>query len=168
MIKIKIQKCGNNVILPNYQTKNSAGLDLIVNNFKTIFYPTHVTDGGVAESQDNIPEIDSIELHPGCRVLIGTGLKMEIPKNYELQIRSRSGSSIKSGIIVLNAPGTIDADYRGEVGVIIYNTSCLPYKINIGDRIAQGIFNKFEIAEWSEEELSETERGDGGFGSTGK
>lgn len=129
--------------LPSYETEGSAGLDLIA----------------------NIP--DTIFIYPNDRVLIPTGLFMEIPIGYEFQIRPRSGLALKKGITVLNSPGTVDSDYRGEVGVILINTSMSTYKVEPGDRIAQGVFAKYERVEWNTvRELSETDR-KGGFGSTG-
>lgn len=131
--------------LPQYETTASAGLDLRANIEESI-------------------TIGSLE-----RTLIKTGLFLEIPEGYEAQVRPRSGWALKNGITVLNSPGTIDADYRGEVGVILVNLSKEPFTIEDGDRIAQMVFAKMEQAEWIEaEELSETERGAGGFGSTGK
>lgn len=130
--------------LPTYETEASAGLDV----------------------RANIEE--SIELKPLERVLVKTGLFMEIPVGYECQVRPRSGLALKKGISVLNAPGTIDADYRGEVGVILINLSNESFQIENGERIAQLVFAKVEQAEWmGVEVLSETDRGAGGFGSTG-
>ena len=130
--------------LPEYSTPMSAGMDL----------------------KANISE--PITLGPLQRILIPTDLYMAIPEGYELQIRSRSGLALKSGIFCLNSPGTIDADYRGNVGVILANFSDTPFIINPGDRIAQAILNKFEKIEWEEvSTLDETERGTGGFGHSG-
>lgn len=130
--------------LPAYETKASAGLDVRAN-------------------------IDApIELKPLERTLVKTGLFMEIPEGYECQVRSRSGLALKKGISVLNAPGTVDADYRGEVGVILINLSNETFIIEDGERIAQLVFAKVKQAKWIEAEiLSDTERGAGGFGSTG-
>jgi dUTP pyrophosphatase len=103
------------------------------------------------------------------RALFGTGLYMEIVLGYEGQVRPRSGLAIKHGITVLNAPGTVDADYRGEIGVILINLSNEPYTIKPGDRVAQMVFAKYERVSLHEvDELSDTERGEGGFGHTGK
>lgn len=130
--------------LPEYSTPMSAGMDL----------------------KANISE--PITLGPLQRILIPTDLYMAIPEGYELQIRSRSGLALKSGIFCLNSPGTIDADYRGNVGVILANFSDTPFIINPGDRIAQAVLNKFEKIEWKEvTTLDETERGTGGFGHSG-
>jgi dUTP pyrophosphatase len=107
-------------------------------------------------------------LRPLERAIIPTGLYLEIPEGYEAQVRPRSGLAAKKGVTVLNAPGTIDADYRGEVGVILVNLSKDPYVVEPGERIAQMVFARHEQVEWVEaEELAESERGEGGFGSTG-
>lgn len=130
--------------LPHYETLASAGMDL--------------------RAHTNEP----ITLQPLERGLIKTGLFIELPVGVEAQVRPRSGLALKKGITVLNAPGTIDADYRGEIGVILINLSNEPFTINAGDRIAQLVIAKYERAEWKEvESLTETERGAGGFGSTG-
>lgn len=130
--------------LPKYETGASAGLDL----------------------RANIPKPYSLQ--PLERTLVQTGIFLEISVGYEAQVRPRSGLALKKGITVLNTPGTIDADYRGEVGVILVNLSNQPFVINDGERIAQLIFSKVEQAEFLEvKELSSTERGDGAFGSTG-
>lgn len=132
--------------LPAYETVNSAGMDL----------------------RAYLPE-GPVTLKPMQRMLIPTGLFMEIPEGYEGQVRPRSGLAIKNGITVLNTPGTIDADYRGEVKIILINLSDADFTINSGDRVAQIIFAKCEQMEViNVETLSETERGAGGFGHTGK
>lgn len=130
--------------LPEYSTIQSAGLDLRAN-------------------------IDSqITIKPLERTLIPTGLYIALPEGYEAQIRPRSGLAIKHGITVLNTPGTIDADYRGEICVILINLSNEPFLINDGDRICQMVISKYEQAEWVPVEiLSETSRGNGGFGHSG-
>jgi len=143
-MKVAIINKSNNA-LPSYETAASAGLDI------RAFIEEKLT------------------LSPGERKLIKTGLFLEIPEGYEAQVRPRSGLALKNGITVLNSPGTIDADYRGEIGVILINHSSENFQINSGDRIAQLIFAKVEQAVWFEtESLNETERGLGGFGSTGK
>ena len=130
--------------LPEYSTPMSAGIDL----------------------KANISE--PITLGPLQRTLIPTDIYMAIPEGYELQIRSRSGLALKNGIFCLNSPGTVDADYRGNVGVILANFSDIPFIINPGDRVAQAVLNKFEKIEWDEvTTLNETERGTGGFGHSG-
>lgn len=140
-----VSKLNHEFGLPTYATKNSAGLDLRSNS------------------------IDTVIIKPGKRALIPTGLFIQLPDGYEAQVRPRSGLALKSGITVLNTPGTIDADYTGEIGVILINHSDADFIINIGDRIAQLVLNKVEQIDWtSVETLEETERGVGGFGSTGK
>ena len=143
-MKIKIINRSKHA-LPKYQTALSAGMDLYAN-------------------------LDApVTLKPLERKLIATGLLMELPQGYEAQVRPRSGLAIKNGITVLNTPGTIDADYRGEIGVILVNLSAESFTVNDGDRIAQMVIAKHETAMWDEvDELSETDRGAGGFGSTSK
>lgn len=132
-------------ILPSYATQAAAGMDLRAN-------------------LDSPIVLKSLE-----RTLVPTGLFIELPVGYEAQIRPRSGLAFKNGLTVLNSPGTIDADYRGEVKVILVNLSKEDFTINDGERIAQMIIAKHEQAEWVEvSELQESERGAGGFGSTGK
>lgn len=131
-------------VLPNYETIASAGMDL----------------------RANIDE--PIVLQPLGRAIVKTGLFIELPIGYEAQVRPRSGLAAKKGVTVLNSPGTIDADYRGEIGVILVNLSNEPFTIENGERIAQLIIARHERAEWNEVEvLTETSRGEGGFGSTG-
>jgi dUTP pyrophosphatase len=111
---------------------------------------------------------EPVTLEPLQRALIPTGLRMALPKGYECQVRPRSGLALKHGITVLNSPGTIDADYRGEVGIILVNLSQEPFVINPGERIAQLVVAQHSRVEWLPvETLDETERGDGGFGHTG-
>jgi len=130
--------------LPHYETIASAGMDLRANLTK------------------------AVTLNPLERTIIKTGLFIELPVGLEAQVRPRSGLAAKKGVTVLNAPGTVDADYRGEIGVILVNLSNEPFTIENGERVAQLIIAKHERAEWSEVEvLSSTERGVGGFGSTG-
>jgi dUTP pyrophosphatase len=107
-------------------------------------------------------------LHPGERALVPTGLALEIPAGYEAQVRPRSGLALRHGISLVNTPGTIDADYRGEVGIILINHGKEPFTVEPGERIAQLVFARFERAQFQEvEELGATERGSGGFGHTG-
>lgn len=130
--------------LPGYETENSAGMDL----------------------RASLEE--EIIIGPMERKLIPTGLFMELPVGYEAQIRPRSGLALKSGITVLNSPGTIDADYRGEIKVLLVNLSVESFTVRSGDRIAQMIISRHETASWEEAaELSETVRGAGGYGHTG-
>ena len=129
--------------VPAYQTEQSAGMDLLAN--------------------------ENAILQPLERKLIGTGLYLELPSGYEAQIRPRSGLAYKHGITVLNSPATIDADYRGEIKVLLFNCSNEKFKVNKGDRIAQMVIAAYTKAELVlVEELESTVRGEGGFGSTGK
>ena len=143
-MKIKIVNLSHHA-LPQYATALSAGLDL----------------------RANLEE--DITLQPMERRLVPTGLSIALPEGYEAQVRPRSGLALKHGITLLNTPGTIDADYRGEIGVIMVNLSDTPFNIADGDRIAQLVIARYEQAEWEAvEALDSTERGDGGFGHTGK
>ena len=142
-MKVKVINKSSNP-LPAYATEFAAGLDVRANN--------------------DAP----IELQPLGRAIVPTGLFLEIPAGYEVQVRPRSGLAAKRGITVLNAPGTIDADYRGEVCVILVNLSGEPFVIERGERIAQLVLARHEVIEWEETaELGGSERGAGGFGSTG-
>lgn len=143
MIEIKVINKGHHP-LPQYATELSAGMDL----------------------RANIDE--QIVIQPMQRLLIGTGLHIALPKGYEAQIRPRSGLALKHGITVLNSPGTIDADYRGEIGVLLINLSDKDFVINDGERIAQMVIARHEQAQFAlVEALDETERGEGGYGHTG-
>lgn len=131
--------------LPQYETIGSAGMDLRANT------------------------TEPISLGPLERTLIPTGLYIELPVGYEAQIRPRSGLSIKKGLSLVNSPGTIDSDYRGEIGIIMVNLSNEPQTIAAGERVAQMVIAQYEQVQWQEvETLSDTDRGAGGFGSTGK
>jgi len=143
LIKLKIKKLTSKAQIPAYQTDESAGFDL--------------------------HSIEDIIIQPGERKLIGTGLAFEIPKGYEIQIRPRSGLAYKHGISVLNSPGTIDSDYRGEIKILLINHSNENFEIKVGERIAQAVIQAVIQATFEEvEELNDTKRGTGGFGSTGK
>ena len=143
-VKIKIINTSEHA-LPSYETEASAGMDLRA-----------VLDAPII-------------LKPLERAIVKTGLFIELPIGYEAQVRPRSGLAAKKGITVLNAPGTVDADYRGEIGVILINLSNEPFNIESGERIAQLVIAKHERAEWLVADvLTETVRGSGGFGSTGR
>ncbi|WP_340064239.1 dUTP diphosphatase [Ascidiimonas aurantiaca] len=130
--------------LPHYETEASAGMDL----------RAHISE--------------PVALKPLERAIVKTGLFIELPAGFEAQVRPRSGLAAKNGITVLNAPGTIDADYRGEIGVILVNLSNEPFTVKNGERIAQLVIARHERAQWEEvTQLSDTSRGTGGFGSTG-
>ena len=147
MIKVKIH-VGDAYDIPEYKTDGAAGMDLYANNEEAIL------------------------IHPGDRKFVPVGITLEIPEGYEAQIRPRSGLVLRHGVTVLNTPGTIDSDYRGTIGVILYNAGSERFFVNKGDRIAQMVFKKYEKAELVEvatlEELGDSVRADGGFGSTGK
>lgn len=142
-IKVKIINNSNNP-LPAYETPSSAGMDV----------------------RASLKE--SVTLAPLQRALIPTGLRIQLPQGYECQVRPRSGLSLKHGITLVNTPGTVDADYRGEIGIIAINLSDTPYTITDGERIAQLVIKEYVKTEWEQvDRIDETERGDGGFGHTG-
>jgi dUTP pyrophosphatase len=148
-IKIDIRQLphGEGLALPAYQSAHAAGLDLLA----------------------AVPEGAPIVLAPGKHALVPTGLTIALPPGYEAQVRPRSGLAAKHGVTVLNAPGTVDADYRGEIGVLLINHGDLPFPIRRGERIAQMVIASVVRAELSPvAALSATDRGDGGFGSTGR
>jgi dUTP diphosphatase len=137
---------GAGLPLPSYQSKHAAGLDLVA----------------------AVPREQPVKLPPGARALIPTGFALELPQGYEAQVRPRSGLALKAGVTLLNSPGTIDADYRGEVMVIVINHGVEPFLVQRGDRIAQLVVAPVSHVEIvAVEALAETERGQGGFGSTG-
>ena len=143
-MKVKIVNTSNNPS-PSYKTEGSSGLDIRANIARNIL------------------------LKPGERKLIPTGLYLDIPSSLEAQIRPRSGLAINNGVTVLNTPGTIDSDYRGEIKIILVNLSKDSFKVENGDRIAQIVFVKIEKITWqNSQKLTQTKRGKGGFGSTGK
>lgn len=142
MIRVKIKKLRDEAVIPSYAHDGDSCVDLY--------------------------SIDEAVLNPFSRKLISTGLSMAIPKGYEGLIRPRSGNALKRGVTVLNTPGTIDSNYRGEIGVILYNSTPDQIYIHVGDRIAQMAFKEVSKVEFDiRNELDETDRGDGGFGSTG-
>lgn len=144
-MKIQFKKLDNRAIIPEYKTLGSAGFDLNV----------------LLDAEEYI-------LKKGEIKLFKTGLAMSLPDGYEAQIRSRSGLSLKNGVIVLNSPGTVDSDYRGEIGIVLMNCGNEDYKVEHLSRIAQMVIAKYEKADIEVvEELDNTERGEGGFGSTG-
>ena len=144
-VAISVKKlCGKDISLPRYMTENSAGMDIFA-------------------------AVDSKEtLLPGERRLIPTGIAIALPPGYEAQIRPRSGLAVEAGVTVLNSPGTIDADYRGEVKILIINHGAEPFTVKRGDRIAQMVIHRIYRASWNiTDSLEMTERGNGGFGHTG-
>jgi dUTP pyrophosphatase len=148
-VKIDIRQLphGAGLALPAYQSAHAAGLDLLA----------------------AVPEAEPVVLMPGARALVPTGLTIALPPGYEAQVRPRSGLAAKHGVTVLNTPGTIDADYRGEIGVILINHGDAPFSIRRGERIAQMVIASVVRAELVPvDTLAATERGSGGFGSTGR
>jgi dUTP pyrophosphatase len=149
MVKVEIKQLphGEGLALPAYQSADAAGLDLLA----------------------AVPENSPLILAPGARALVPTGLRIALPSGYEAQVRPRSGLAAKHGITVLNAPGTVDADYRGEIGVLLINHGDAPFAIRRGERIAQLVIAAVVRAELvAATALSATDRGSGGFGSTGR
>ncbi|MGX2982714.1 dUTP diphosphatase [Helicobacter sp. 23-1045] len=141
-MKIKVKKLVDSAILPKYQSAGAAGFDL--------------------------HSVESSEILPGGFCAVKTGLAFEIPQGYEVQVRPRSGLAFKNGISVLNTPGTIDSDYRGEIMVILFNFGKEKFEIKKGDRIAQAVLAQVFLADFAlSDELDSTKRGEGGFGSTG-
>ncbi len=144
-MKISIKKLRDDAIVPSYATEHSAGMDL-------------------SACMD-----EPVTIAPGERAIIPTGLAIALPPGYEAQIRGRSGMAAKHGIMPANGVGTIDADYRGEIGIITLNTSNQPFTVEPGMRLAQMVIARYETAEWEQvDELDETARGAGGYGSTGR
>ena len=149
MVKVEIKQLphGEGLVLPAYQSADAAGLDLLA----------------------AVPENSPLILAPGARALVPTGLTIALPPGYEAQVRPRSGLAAKHGVTVLNAPGTVDADYRGEIGVLLINHGDAPFPVRRGERIAQLVIASVVQAELvPAASLAATERGSGGFGSTGR
>lgn len=162
-MQVQIIKTTSNE-LPKYETPASAGLDLRAE--LSLFNSRLSYNTDIVYTLDG--KCDSIYINPGGRALIPTGLQMALPIGYEAQVRPRSGLALKCGITVLNSPGTIDADYRGDVGVVLINHGKEPFKVCTGDRIAQMVITKHEQVDFVEVDvLTETDRGVGGFGHTG-
>ena len=148
-VPVRIQRLDHaeGLPLPAYETQGAAGMDL----------------------RAAVPEGQPLTLAPGARALVPTGLKIALEPGYEAQVRPRSGLALKHGVTCLNSPGTIDSDYRGEVGVILANLGSTPFEVRRGERIAQMVVARHERAEWIDmDTLDATERGEGGFGSTGR
>ena len=148
-VRIEVRRLphGEGLALPAYQSAHAAGLDLLA----------------------AVPDAQPLVLQPGRHVMVPTGLIIALPEGYEAQVRPRSGLAAKHGVTVLNAPGTVDADYRGEINVLLINHGAEPFAIRRGERIAQMVIASVARAELvAADQLSSTERGSGGFGSTGR
>lgn len=142
-IVVKVKKVSEHAFTPFYVTAGSAGCD--------------------------VQAIEGVTIKPGCRCLVRTGICLEVPRGYECQVRPRSGLALNHGVTVLNSPGTIDSDYRGELSVLLHNTSDWSFNVSPGDRIAQLVFAPVTIVSFDVvDQLSETGRSDGGWGSTGR
>ncbi|MBC9785896.1 dUTP diphosphatase [Heliobacterium chlorum] len=155
-MKIAVKKLHPDAIIPEQQTSHASGFDL------------HMLDALISSNQP-YGRIEAIQLYPGQRMLIRTGIAVQLPRGIEAQVRPRSGLALKKGITVLNSPGTIDADYTGDIGVIVINHSNDDVEISKGDRIAQLVFQPIfhNITLTEVDELQPTKRGDNGFGHTG-
>lgn len=162
-MKVQVIKTTTNE-LPSYGSVEAAGCDLRADlwSIKEKF----LFDTEIIRNEDNT--VKGLLINPGGRALIPTGIQMALPVGYEAQIRPRSGLALKNGISIVNSPGTIDSDYRGDVGIILINHGFEPFMVEQGDRIAQMVIAQHTQVEFVEvEELSDTDRGDGGFGHTG-
>lgn len=168
MIKFKLEK---GVELPKFETPQASGADVVANTIiKSFSGDKEANEAKIATIIKGFERCGYIKLRPFERILFGTGITVaDMPSNLELQVRSRSGMSLKKGLFVANQPGTIDSDYRGEIGVILYNSSSKLVKVSKGDRIAQIVPKEKTTVEFQEAaEITETQRGEGGFGSTGE
>lgn len=169
---MKVYNVSNNE-LPKYETQYSAGMDVRVDfSRNNLDNPVKVYGSGQFVPANEVQKTSCLYLEPMSRALIPTGLYMAVPKGMEVQVRPRSGLSLKEGITMANCVGTIDSDYRGEVGIIVINLSNKTVCIENGERIAQLVLNKVEQIKWDEvnnlSDLGDTNRGTGGFGHTGK
>ena len=163
---ITVKKVIDNIELPRYATSGSAGFDLKAMRVIALYTGTKKID--LTEKMNKTISEGKLTLRPNERALLGTGLSFEIPEGFQMEIRDKSGISLKKGLKVLNSPGTIDSDYRGEVGVIIYNSTPYLSTINLGEYIAQAVITPYFKVEFVESvKTSTTKRGFGGFGSTG-
>lgn len=162
---VKFVKKDVSAQIPSYESEGAAGFDFYAHSFLKVY--NGYQEVNMSKLQNNINK-GYVVLRPFERVLVGTGIYCAIPKGYEIQIRDRSSLTLKKGLKVFNAPGTIDSDYRGEVGIIMLNNTNSLQKIFLGERIAQGVLASVDKAEFFEvKSLDETKRGEGGFGSTG-
>lgn len=164
-LDVAFKQLHDNVAIPVYGSTGAAGFDLIVHNFKMDLHFNDMLSNRTTLTKDG----DELLLAPGARILIGCGFAVKLPRNTQLEVRSRSGKALKEGLVVINQPGTIDEDYTGEVGVIIHNTSNITKVIAKGEKIAQAVLMPYFKANFiAVKELPTTERSSGGFGSTDK
>lgn len=166
IIMVLIKKLHEDVEIPQYATAGSSGFDLKIHNLKKLYSSESIDQ----QTPIDVSNRSDLMLTPNSRILIGCGFAVKLPNGFELQIRSRSGNTLKKGLVVANSPGTIDSDYTGEIGVILINTSSFEVEINIGDTVAQAVLSRVEKVDEFQEvyELPKTDRGEGGFGSTDK
>lgn len=163
---VRVKRKNSGVELPFYATPGAAGFDLYADSFLKLY--KGLQEISLDDNLQHSIQKGYMVLRPFERVLIGTGLFIEIPEGYQIEIRDRSGVALKKGLKVFNSPGTIDSDYRGEIGVILSNMTQSLSKVTIGERIAQGIITKYETASFLiVDELGNTDRSFNGFGSTG-
>jgi len=159
MVKVELKKMYEDVVVPEYAKEGDAGMDI----------RAYFTEEFVKKAGRDVYKEEGLRIEAGIRKIIPTGIKVAIPNGYEIQVRPRSGMAFKKGLTVLNTPGTIDAGYRGEIGVIIYNAGHDSVTIEHGERVAQLVLNKVPQVEWDVvEELPESVRGADGYGSTGE
>lgn len=163
---VRVKRKNGGVELPFYATKGAAGFDLYADSFIKLY--KGLQEISLDDNLQHSIQKGYMVLRPFERVLIGTGLFMDIPEGYQLEIRDRSGVALKKGLKVFNSPGTVDSDYRGEIGIILSNMTQSLSKVSIGERIAQGVLTKYEVASFLiADELEDTDRSFNGFGSTG-
>lgn len=163
---VKVKRKNSGVELPFYATKGAAGFDLYADSFLKLY--KGLQEISLDDNLQHSIQKGYMVLRPFERVLIGTGLFIDIPEGYQLEIRDRSGVALKKGLKVFNSPGTVDSDYRGEIGVILSNMTQSLSKVTIGERIAQGVLTQYETASFLiVDELTDTDRSFNGFGSTG-
>lgn len=163
---IRVKRKNGGVELPYYATKGAAGFDLHADSFIKLY--KGLQEISLDDNLQHSIQKGYMVLRPFERVLIGTGLFMDIPEGYQLEIRDRSGVALKKGLKVFNSPGTIDSDYRGEIGIILCNMTQSLSKVSIGERIAQGVLTQYEVASFLiVDKLNDTDRSFNGFGSTG-
>ena len=176
VVKVKIEKLYEDVVIPSYQHEGDSGMDVRAFFHDEWIKKTYCHDeNGIKYWEGQFDHMRHYELYAGSRIIIPTGIKVAIPVGYEIQVRPRSGMAAKQGLTVLNTPGTVDAGYRGEIGIIVYNSNAVsgynvnPIRIEHGDRIAQLVLQKVPKIEWEfvDSVDDDSTRGPDGFGSSG-